>query len=301
MRLDELERLNRAAMIEAKRFMRSVPQNKIGVIDQNFHYQKNHFPYFGFVDVVVGDTDFVMFSANDDLVAMTFFWYGPDAYEPASMRLWRERAASARTILDIGAFSGVYALVAAGTNPDCTVHAMEAARRTYGRLLANTQINRLTHRVHCANLAVSSGRGHETFMRFRGENILGIGDSFLAKENVSAQASEERVETIGLDAFCKERDIEPDLVKIDVEGAELLALDGMPELLAARRDHLLIEVTPKTGPEVALRLSGAGYAVYRIDERSGDVTRCEDGKVPGVVNLLAERSKSLPRSYSLSS
>lgn len=290
MRLDELERLNRAAMVEANRFMRSVPQDKIGVIDQDFHYQKNNFPYFGFVDVVVGDTDFVMFSANDDLVAMTFFWYGPDAYEPTSMRLWRERATSSRTILDIGAFSGVYALVAAYTNPGCAVHAMEAARRTYGRLLANMQINRLTQRVHCTNLAVSNDRGHETFMRFRGENILGIGDSFLAKDNVAAQASEERVETIGLDTFCREREIEPDLVKIDVEGAELLALDGMRDLLAARRAHLLIEVTPKTAPEMANRLSEAGYTVYRVDERSGDVTRCDDGKVPGVVNLLAERS-----------
>lgn len=287
MHLHELEALNGKACTEAKVFMRSLSPEKVGVIDQNFHYHKNHFPFFGFVDVVIGGSGLVMFSANDDLVAMTFFWYGPDSYEPMSMQLWRERAATARTVLDIGAFSGVYSLCAATANPDSQIHAVEAARRTYGRLLVNTQINRLSERIHCTNKAVAKERGFETFMRFRGENILGIGDSFMPKD-IEPQASEERVETIGLDEFCAERQIEPDLIKIDVEGAELLALEGMPGLLAARRASMLIEVTPGTAPEVVARLQAAGYGVHRVDERGRALVKCDDGKVPGVVNLLAE-------------
>jgi FkbM family methyltransferase len=286
MRVPQVEAENHKAIVEAKIFMRSTPPEKIGVIDQEFHRHKNHFPYFGYVEVNIGGSDFTMFSANDDLVAMTFFWYGPDSYEPMSMHLWQERAAKASTILDVGAFSGVYALSAAATNSGATIHAIEAARRTYGRLLVNTQVNRLTKRVHCTNKAVASDRGYETFQRFRGENILGIGDSFIPKEIV-AQASEELVETISLDQFCEEQAITPDLIKIDVEGAEILALDGMRALLDGPKPTLLIEVTPQTAAQVHSRLGHAGYEVQVIDERRKNLIPF-DKTVPGVVNLLAE-------------
>lgn len=224
MRASQVEAENHKAIVEARIFMRDAPPEKIGMIDQDFHHHKNHFPYFGYIEANIGGHDVTMFSANDDLVAMTFFWYGPDSYEPTSMHLWQERAVKARTILDVGAFSGVYALSAAVSNPDATVHAIEAARRTYGRLLVNIQVNRLTQRVHCTNKAVSSDRGFETFQRFRGENILGIGDSFVPKD-IEAQTSEERVETIGLDQFCEEQGITPDLIKIDQNQFELARED----------------------------------------------------------------------------
>ncbi|MDM8167647.1 FkbM family methyltransferase [Roseovarius sp.] len=287
MHLNELTAINGKACTEAKIFMRSIAPENVGVIDQGFHRAKNSYPYFGFVEVSIGGSEFVMFSANDDLVAMTFFWYGPDSYEPMSMQLWRERAMTARTVLDVGSFSGVYSLSAAAANPDSHIYAVEAARRTYGRLLVNSQINQLSNRLHCINKAVAKERGFETFMRFRGENILGIGDSFMPKD-IEPQASEERVETIALDELCAEHNLEPDLIKIDVEGAELLALDGMTNILGARRAKILIEVTPKTAPEVVSRLKSAGYELRRVDERGRSLVSCDDGKVPGVVNLLAE-------------
>jgi len=285
--MDELRILNGKAVEEANRFMVSVPPERSGVIDSSFHYQKNHFPYFGFIDATVGEARFVMFSANDDLVAMTFFWFGADSYEPMSMQLWHESAKKAQTVLDVGSFSGVYSLTAATCNPNCQVYAIEAARRTYGRLLVNTQVNMLTDRIHCTNRAVSKDEGFETFMRFRGENILGIGDSFVPK-NIEAQASEERVHTIALDSFCTEHAITPDLIKIDVEGAELLAMDGMKDILAARRATMLIEVTPQTAPEAVRRLLDGGYSVQRIDERARTLIPCDNGQVPGVVNLFVE-------------
>lgn len=286
MRLVEIEELNSLSIAEAQTFIRATAPEKIGVIDENFHKCKNHFPYFGYIEAKVGGHDFTMFSANDDLVAMTFFWYGPDSYEPMSMHLWQERVVKARTILDVGAFSGIYALTAATANPGATIYAIEAARRTYGRLLVNIQVNRLTKQVHCINKAVAGSRGYETFQRFRGENILGIGDSFMPKE-IRAQASEERVETISLDEFCEDHGITPDLIKIDVEGAEILALDGMRVLLDGPKPMLLIEVTPQTAVKVHSRLSDAGYTVQVIDERRKNLTPFS-GEVLGVVNLLAE-------------
>lgn len=286
MHIGELESQNRLAREKATEFRRALPADRAGLIDQHFHHHKNHFPYYGYVEIAIGECRFLMFSANDDLVAMTYFWFGPDMYEPMSLNLWRERAQFARTVLDVGAFSGVYSLCAAAANPICAIHAVEAARRTYGRLLVNVQTNGLSKRINGINTAIAADRGTERFMRFRGENILGVGDGFVAK-SIAPQASEESVQTIALDQLCEDISIDPDLIKIDIEGAEILALAGMTNILENKRPVLFIEVTPNTVRDVYRRLSEARYTVWNVNERAMRLEPCE-GFTAGTVNLIAE-------------
>lgn len=285
MKLAKLEEANQAAIDTASVFRNLTPPEAKGKIDQRFHQHKNKNPYFGYIRIEIGSAEFSMFSANDDLVAMTFFWYGADSYEPMSLQLWSDIARTAQTVLDVGAFSGVYGLTAAILNPLSKVYAIEAARRTYGRLLVNVQTNRLTGRIDCTNVAVSSGEGTETFLRFKGENILGIGDSFIEKRH-DPQDHGEQVRTISLDQFCREREIEPDLIKIDVEGAECLALAGMSHILSQVRPRILIEVTPKTSTPVADELSKHGYSVHVVNERDRTLTPFVE-QVTSVLNLWA--------------
>jgi FkbM family methyltransferase len=54
----------------------------------------------------------------------------------------------------------------------------------------------------------------------------------------------------------------PDMMKIDVEGAEHLVIDGARECLAARRPVLIIE-TANAG--LIRKLAGLGYVAFRID------------------------------------
>lgn len=284
MKLDDIENGNRAATAAAATFRKAVTPENLGAINQDFHKHKNHFPYFGFIPVQVEGEEFAMFSSNDDLVAMTFFWYGADSYEPMSMSLWCEHSRKARTILDVGSFSGIYSL-AATRNPQARIHAVEAARRTYGRLLVNLQINRLSNRITCSNVAISSGDGFETFLRFRGENILGIGDSFISKK-LEVQGAEERVQTISLDQLCADHELAPDLIKLDVEGAECLALAGMTRILEQNRPNILIEVTPDTAAAAAAELSRHGYVLQLVDERHRTVTPFT-GQTGKVANLWA--------------
>jgi FkbM family methyltransferase len=46
-----------------------------------------------------------------------------------------------------------------------------------------------------------------------------------------------------LDAFCRHRDLTPDLLKIDVEGAEAEVLEGFQAHLAATKLHLIAELS----------------------------------------------------------
>ncbi|MEM8624325.1 MAG: FkbM family methyltransferase [Pseudomonadota bacterium] len=285
--LAELAKRNSAAELARAAFREGRAEREEGVIDARFHQHKNANPFFGFVEVEIAGTRFVMFSANDDLVAMSFFWHGAEAWEPASLQIWQDWARDADRVLDVGAFSGVYALAAAATAPGVEVLAVEAARRTWARLLLNVQANGFGKRVRTVNRAASDGPGSVVFNRFRGENILGIGDGFLPKDGLPALAAEEQVETVAVDALLASESFRPDAVKVDVEGAELLVLDGMAELLSRHRPRLLIEVTPDTAGPVIARLARHGYRSAEVDEGA---RRCRptDGRIGKVGNLAAE-------------
>lgn len=73
------------------------------------------------------------------------------------------------------------------------------------------------------------------------------------------------VGTIGLDALL-ERSFVPDLVKIDVDGAELRALQGAPRLLREIRPVIVVEVT-RDREEVGRLLSDNGYRM--LDPEAG--------------------------------
>ncbi len=285
MRIEKLVELSRAAEDAAAAFQASLAPDAPRAIDAAFHQKKNQFPYFGFVDVAVEDSQFVMFVGNDDLVALTYFWYGASAYERTSLRVWHEHARQARCILDIGAFTGVYSLAAAAVNPQAQIFAFEPVRRTYGRLLLNVQANRFTKAIRPVNMGASSGEGTAMIRQFRQENILGNGASILDKA-IPTVSADEQINLTAIDAFVAANGIAPDLIKMDVEGAELLVLAGMKETLAARRATMLVEVTPGTFKEVASLLRSAGYGFQLVDDEGGGLRDCPEA-VTSVCNLLA--------------
>ena len=74
---------------------------------KSFQALKKKYPYFGYIAVEIEDVrPFLMFSSNDDRVAQTYFFYGANAFESLSLRIWRELAQGSRHIFDIGAFTG---------------------------------------------------------------------------------------------------------------------------------------------------------------------------------------------------
>jgi FkbM family methyltransferase len=76
------------------------------------------------------------------------------------------------------------------------------------------------------------------------------------------------IDTITLDTFCSERSLRPNLVKIDVEGAELLVLRGAAKLLSESRPIVVLAIHPYWLPagqstrQIFELLSGCGYSMY---------------------------------------
>jgi FkbM family methyltransferase len=65
----------------------------------------------------------------------------------------------------------------------------------------------------------------------------------------TTQKSIMQVQTITVDAFCRRQNLHPDLVKIDVEGAELLVLQGAKSLLDECRSRFIVAIHPSWLPQ----------------------------------------------------
>lgn len=76
------------------------------------------------------------------------------------------------------------------------------------------------------------------------------------------------IQTITLDTFCSESNLRPNLVKIDVEGAELLVLHGADKLLGESCSTIILAVHPYWLPtgqstrQIFELLTGYGYKMY---------------------------------------
>lgn len=85
---------------------------------------------------------FRMYSDNDDAACLSLAWTGE--YEYVSTRLWQQLARRARTILDLGAGTGFYSLLAArAAEADAVIYCFEPLAENYLRLRRNIEANHI--------------------------------------------------------------------------------------------------------------------------------------------------------------
>lgn len=175
-------------------------------------------------------------------------------------------------VLDVGANVGYYTMVAAElVGPRGCVHAFEASPAVLPWLQTNASLNQaLNIRVH--GVAVTDQCGEIEFHtaapdRTGYSSIRALG---------SGGASTTRVRTIAVDTLLGELPAVR-LVKLDIEGAELLALRGMRGVLERDRPFLIFEMDDEflrelgaSARELCAFLTEGGYELHRIVER-GDL------------------------------
>lgn len=172
-------------------------------------------------------------------------------------------------VIDLGANIGYYSVGAALlTGPSGSVHAFEPVPATFRQLEESVQINHLPN-VVINNLAVSDHPGTATIY------VGGIcpGSSSFAPNELSASECEVNVTT--LDDYVREQSLPSvDFIKMDIEGAEMLALLGMRDVLSRFQPSILFEFNPPclrrlgVQPEQVLKfLEDYGYSFYSADKR----------------------------------
>lgn len=141
------------------------------------------------------------------------------------------------TVLDIGSNIGMYAAaISRKVGPSGTVYAFEPMPHLHRHLVDTITLNGCTN-VVIRQAAVSDTHGRATFHVGRWDSL----GSLVRSSSSGGQTVE--VETLTIDDFVTAAKVEQvHAVKIDVEGAEPMVLQGMRKLLASpTRPILLVE------------------------------------------------------------
>jgi len=138
-------------------------------------------------------------------------------------------------VIDIGANIGYFTLLASGlVGSKGKVYAVEASESTRQRLNRNLEINRCTNSV-VVPYAAWSESGETNFFT----NDADRGGSSLRE--LGGSKPMERVALRRIDSIIPRQDYEHvRLIKVDIEGAECQALEGLSSLLSANSNVLVV-------------------------------------------------------------
>lgn len=159
------------------------------------------------------------------------------------------------SFLDIGANIGVYTLLAAAKIHTGSIYSFEALPQNHARLQENLKLNQLDQ-VKTFAIAVSDQIGTVALHYADGDSLPAI--STTASENSLIVPSDT------LDHVLQDEPIANlTLAKIDIEGAELLALKGAISLLQHQRPPVwIVELISPAQWEVVDFLTNFGYHLY---------------------------------------
>lgn len=198
------------------------------------------------------------------------FWNGLDGWEKISIKIWIQLCQDSNTILDIGANSGIYSLIAAATNPKATIYSFEPVKRTIKLFRQNLDLNP-EFNIKLIDKAVSNKNGSFEFYDLPHESQY---SASLNKDMLSSYSNRISylVETIKLDSFKELNQQKIDLVKLDVEMHEPEAIEGMIKLIGINRPYILIEIlTNDIARKIQEQFKPLNYKFYNIDEKTDPV------------------------------
>lgn len=192
------------------------------------------------------------------------------SYEPEESSLLLESARDCAIVFDIGANVGFYSLHwSRRLAKHGAVHAFEPVPRTYSRLARNVALNGLSDVVTVNNLGLSDQtRGDRMFL----PNFSGSGAASIINLHPEESSEEVDVRLTTLDKYVSDNQIIClDLMKIDVEGAELMVLRGGMETISQHRPLIFTELLRKWSrafgyhPNDVIQLLGTmGYGCWAV-------------------------------------
>ena len=218
--------------------------------------------------------------ARDD-VARSVYWGEGSPVSPAESHVLRcveALCGQYRTFLDIGAFSGLFALLAARSNAQLRSIAFEIVPENFLLLMRNIIENDLVGRVEARLCGLAGEPGWMTMAPElkldRLASSMSIGSEFKTGVQIPlATIDGEMTDAIG-----------PVLMKIDVEGFEAEVLRGGMTFLERHRPDVICEILPdsKDHQEIQDMLSALGYEYFLFTDngliRSKTITPTKEGR-----------------------
>jgi len=213
----------------------------------------------GLVEVKVAAGDLAGYTILLDMQVDKDYWLG--TYEPELQVALRQLIPAGAVIFDVGANIGyVSLLLAKAAGETGKVFAFEALPSNVEQLRRNVALNAMDARVSVIDRAVTQATGPVRFLVHASGGMGKVAGSAGRDDRVESEIT---VPGISLDEFVYgEGNPPPQVVKMDIEGGEVLALPGMRRVLTKARPLMLMELH---GPESCRAawetLTAAGYEI----------------------------------------
>lgn len=192
-------------------------------------------------------------------------------HEPVCTRVYLQHLQEGDHVLDVGSNLGYYAILAGrAVSPSGRVLGFEPAQDVFNILERNVARSGLTN-VRVFPWAVSD---QTKAMEFYGSEVPSWGS--LIREQNLLQARRTIVQAKRLDDLLEEfPQFHPNVLRMDVEGGELMALEGAQRLLRKYHPRIFVEIHPfafewKRAHDMILELRDMGYASGVVIERLWD-------------------------------
>ena len=276
--LSSLENFSKKNRIQ--RFILTPVKTFLAFIYNRFLYKYLKIPLIISAKTFFGDKMYVNIPSGTDI-----YLFGARSHE-SEMRLTKffiKNLKNKKIFLDVGAHVGFYTLLASRLMGDMgRIFAFEASPQTFNFLRRNTESKK---NVFIINNAVSEKEGQMTFFEFDlyycESNTL---DPDIFKKQDWAKTAvprEIKIDTISMDYFCTDNAISPDIMKIDVEGAELSVIKGSMKMIENNHPMIIMEylndkcVESKQYREAMDLILSLGYSLYLINN-NGDLIASSD-------------------------
>ncbi|HEX3365625.1 FkbM family methyltransferase [Phenylobacterium sp.] len=193
--------------------------------------------------------------------------------------------------LHVGASDGRHSYVMTQVAPKATIYAFEPAAFSYAVLQLTVAWHGIGKQVTPVHAAVGDRAGEMLLVTPRKiSGRMGRAYAFVADEAPDGKARPDLQDTgreiqttpvVTIDGFCAERGIgKVDFIRMDIEGAELIALRGAERVIDRDRPHMMLEIHPLmlaerfggTAEQVVAFFKGRGYRMFalngdRLEER----------------------------------
>jgi FkbM family methyltransferase len=216
-------------------------------------------------------------------------------YEPIETAVLQTLAKRSALVLDIGANVGYYAVRLGKVIPsNGRIFCFEPLPECFRQLTANIELNKLGHSVKALQFAISDCDGTA---ELHVPQVSGTSASSMRVLHPDETNQAIQIETRRLDGVLRDLDLrDVDLIKIDVEGAEWLALSGGWACIERDQPMIFAELLRKWSagfgyhPDIVVRkLRDLGYQCFAVSNRLSLITEINDATAETNFLFLAKK------------
>jgi FkbM family methyltransferase len=235
----------------------------------NYYYNR-----FIVVEDEIAGKPFELYFRKDSFMEAVILQHGLyGKWEKESLKIWAQLAKKSQVILDIGANTGIFSMLAQNNNGSAKVIAIEPVNVNFEVLSKNIVQNKF--KINAEKVALSDKEGVAKMFMLKDQlnYMTSVNDDRYAlhpeiKGNTEVVEIEVPIKpfTYIFDKFKLDK---IDLIKIDVEGHEITVLNAMLPYIEKYKPAILIEIIGDENAEILTQMfKKLNYSFISMDEQN---------------------------------